>query len=93
MNIRWKHNKEERWYLASDETGKWLFSICARNCKAPDAHRGGAAPPHTRWCVFADDKIEGYSGDLPITLAEDDLKAAAIALWRIGPEKMDAETD
>jgi hypothetical protein len=76
MKISWR---EYGPYWLAQSQGRTLFSLCRRG--ASDVQ--DFVPPHTRWCVFADDRYDGYCGDVPIELNEADMKAMAITLWRL----------
>lgn len=37
----------------------------------------------TRYCVFGHCEYDEYCGDIPLTYSEEEVKAMAIALWRL----------
>lgn len=65
-------------FIASDEQGYRLFHVGRRG---PNDIR--QLTNHTRYCVFVHSTYDGYAGDLPLDLPEEDLKAAAITLARL----------
>jgi hypothetical protein len=85
VNITWKIFDDA--FLAVGDDGFDMFSVCKRNGTVHDGNCGGSKPPHTRWCVFDDDTLEGYCGDIPIDLDEESVKAMAITLWRMRDNK------
>jgi hypothetical protein len=84
MKLRWSKRQRNpngaAYYNIYGEGGKIVFTICQRSAD-PDLHNYKG--PFARWCVFDDDSINGYCGDLPLDLNEEELKATAAAVWRM----------
>jgi hypothetical protein len=82
MNIKWQRVPDGWLAYDADKNDAYpLFHLAWRG--AGDIHLAG----HDRYCVFGRSLYEEYLGDMPRELSEEDAKAAALVLWRLGSDE------
>lgn len=83
MNIRWTETRKPPYPRAFTARmgDSVLFSVCERGV----GHSDNRDRPYVRWCVFDSNVVDRYipDGDIPIGLSDDEVKATALAIWRL----------
>lgn len=86
MNLKWDRDSAgDGWFFVNadvydpDCISGVLFHVAARG----ENRESYSSYPRTRYCVFAQCSYQKYCGDIPLTYSEEEVKAMAIALWRL----------
>lgn len=86
MNVTWERYDENAW-VARDADGEILFSVCRRSGRPGDGLDNASVwesdKPRDRWVVFHNNHFKGACGDLSVDLPKDEMKAVALAIWRM----------